>query len=318
MRKQIETISLIGMGALGIMYGQHFAKALGREAVRFVADEKRQARYAEKGITCNGEPCDFRMVTPQETGDSADLLIFAVKGTGLEQAIADAKNQVGPDTIVLSVMNGISSEEALMEAYGRDKVIYCVALGMDAVKIGDGLVVDHMGKIVFGVPEEQAEKQPLADAVKELCERTALPYVAADDIMHRLWNKFMINVGVNQTVMICEGTYRDIQEPTKERETMIAAMREVMALAEREGILLMEEDLKSSLDLLGTLSPDGMPSMRQDGLLKRPSEVELFAGPVRRLAAKHGLAVPVNDAFYACIKEREKEYGCFENCGSGG
>lgn len=304
--KRIEKISIIGMGALGIMYGQHLVKALGRDAVRFVADEERQRRYATKEIMYNGERCDFSMIAPSVQDDPADLLIFAVKSTGLAQAIVDAKNQVGEDTIIMSVLNGISSEEELMAVYGPDRILHCLGIGMDATKLGDELVAKNIGRVVFGTTDPM--KVPLVEAVREFFVRVALPHVVADDIRYELWNKFMINVGVNQTVMIYEGNYRMIQEPGEPREQVKAAMREVIALAQAEGVALNESNMERALAMLDTLAPEGMPSMRQDGLLKRPSEVELFAGTVCRMAAKHGLAVPVNERFYQIITEREKEY----------
>ena len=58
-----------------------------------------------------------------------------------------------------------------------------------------------------------------------------LPYVIEEDILYRMWGKWMLNVGVNQVVMIHEGTYRTIQQPVPEREEMIAAMAEVLKIA---------------------------------------------------------------------------------------
>lgn len=60
--------------------------------------------------------------------------------------------------------------------------------------------------------------------------------------------------------------------------------------------------------MLRGLNPDGYPSMQQDAMAKRPSEVELFAGTVRRLAKRHGLEVPVNERYYWKIKEIERAY----------
>ncbi|MFR6092512.1 MAG: ketopantoate reductase family protein [Faecalibacterium prausnitzii] len=57
-----------------------------------------------------------------------------------------------------------------------------------------------------------------------------------------------------------------------------------------------------------TFKPDGMPSMRQDVLAQRPTEVEEFAGVVRRLAQKHGMPTPANDFFYEKIREIEANY----------
>ena len=85
-------------------------------------------------------------------------------------------------------------------------------------------------------------------------------------------------------------------------------MREVIALAKAEHVNLTEQDLEDYIRLLETLSPDGMPSMRQDGLSHRPSEVEMFAGTVRDMARRHEIQVPVNDRLYKKIKMMESRY----------
>lgn len=137
----------------------------------------------------------------------------------------------------------------------------------------------------------------------------AFPYTVEEDILHRLWSKWMLNVGVNQVVMVREGTYGTVQKPGEARDLMIAAMREVIKIAEQEQIPVTETDLNEYLDLIDTLSPDGMPSMRQDGLAGRYSEVELFAGTVLEKAAKLGIDVPVNRYLYETVREMEKAYG---------
>ena len=89
---------------------------------------------------------------------------------------------------------------------------------------------------------------------------------------------------------------------------MKAAMREVISLAQKEGIQVTEKDLEVYVDLTDTLSPEGMPSMRQDGLAGRPTEVELFSGTVLRMAEKWGLDTPVNRELYRQVKAMEKEF----------
>ena len=302
----IERIAIVGMGALGVLYGDFLTERLGRGRVGFVVDAERRARYERMEITANGRRCDFRLIDANESGHPADLVIFAVKATALEQAMEDAAGQIGTDTVILSVLNGITSEQLLEARFGGKNVVYCVAQGMDAVKQGGALTYTVMGQLCVGVPSE--EKLPALDAVCALFDRIGLPYSRESDILHRLWSKFMLNVGVNQVVMVCEGAYGTIQVPGKPREMMIAAMREVLELSRYEGVRITEDDLHFYVDLMNTMSPQGMPSMRQDGLAHRRSEVELFSGTVCRLAKKHGLPVPVNEWLYAKVKEMEAAY----------
>ena len=99
-----------------------------------------------------------------------------------------------------------------------------------------------------------------------------------------------------------------LQPAGEARMTLISAMREVILLANAEGVALNEGDLMEYLDILSTFPDDATPSMGQDRINRRPSEVELFAGTVRRLAAGHGLPVPANDFLYRRVHEIEAEY----------
>src|SRR6185312_8229587 len=123
----IKTVSIIGLGALGILFGNQLAKRLPKENVRIIADKNRVERYKKDGVYSNGERCDFHFVTPEDRCEPADLIIVAVKINGLQDAIKSVENHVGENTVFISALNGITSETIIGEAYGMDKVLYCVA-----------------------------------------------------------------------------------------------------------------------------------------------------------------------------------------------
>ena len=128
------------------------------------------------------------------------------------------------------------------------------------------------------------------------------------DMQEKLWSKFMLNVGVNQTVAVYDSNYGEIQKDGPARDMMIAAMREVAILAEKEGITLTEDDISYWLNVLSKLSPEGKPSMAQDVEARRFSEVDLFAGTVLELGRKYGIPTPVNKELYDRITKIESEY----------
>nr|WP_096549638.1 ketopantoate reductase family protein [Ureibacillus thermosphaericus] len=299
----IKKVSIIGLGALGIMYGQHFSQKLPKENVRIIADKKRIEKYQTEGVFCNGERCEFHFVTPDDV-EPADLLIFTVNG--LEEAIQSVKHQVN----IRYNHFGIKwhhQQEMIGQVYGFEKVLYCVAQGMDAVKIDNKLTFEHKGMLVFG------DRKPgiLSEKTKRLSEffkSVELPHQVDTNMPHRIWGKFMLNVGVNQTVAVYNSNYGEVQNEGEARNTMIAAMREVIAISDKAGVPLTEDDLNYWLDVLDTLSPEGKPSMAQDVDAKRLSEVELFAGTVLKLGKKYGIDTPVNKMLYEKIKEIESEY----------
>ncbi|MFA0814388.1 MAG: ketopantoate reductase family protein [Anaerofustis sp.] len=308
MNRQIHTVSIIGMGALGVLYASRISEHLPKTNLRVIADQSRIDRYEAEGLYCNDKRCDFQYVLPKTKSDPADLVIFAVKFRDLQDAISVARNQIGPDTIIISLLNGIISEEIIAETYGMNQIVFCVAQGMDAVKMGNKLTYHQMGELCFGTyPKGAPTDQVLR--VADFLDRMQVPYSVKEDMAKHLWGKFMLNVGVNQTVAVYRGNYGTIQREGEACETMIAAMKEAIRISESEGTGLCESDLTYWLNILDTLNPEGMPSLRQDTLANRPTEVGLFAGTVLALAKKHGMDTPVNQMLYDRITEIEQSYG---------
>lgn len=302
---RIDQVAVVGMGALGLLFGERIAEHADPETLCFLMDSARFARHGNEPYFINGAERRFR-IRPEGEIVPADLVIVAVKYGGLRGAAALMRPAVARHTTIISLLNGISSEEILAETFDREQIIDCVAIGMDAMREGHRLSFQNAGRLQIGIRSpEQAER---LRALEDFFTRAAVPFETVPDITRAMWNKFMINVGINQTCMVYETTYSGATAPgSRAREEMIAAMREVMRLAAAEGIALTEDDLAADLRLLAGLDPDGYPSMRQDALAGRRSEVELFAGTVLKLAEKHGLPVPVNRRYYERVLKLEQE-----------
>lgn len=297
--KKIETSALIGLGALGILFGRKMP------GVKVIADAERVARYSAQPVVCNGKECHFDYVTPEQ-GQPVDLILVAVKATVLEQAIKDIKKFVGPDTIIISVLNGITSENDI-EAVYPGHCLWSVAIGMDATRVGRSLTFGAEGRIQFG--EKGGEMTDRVKAVDEYLTACGIASEPCNDILFKQWSKLMVNDGLNQAAAAFDLPYGGLTKPGPAYDKMLEAMQEVIDLSVLEGVNLPADNHKAFLESMApTFKPDGMPSMRQDVLAKRPTEVEQFAGVVRRLAQKHGMPTPANDFFYEKIREIEANY----------
>ncbi len=304
---KIETAAVIGMGALGLLFGSRIAEHIGNENLLFLMEEERFLRHEKDVFRINGEEKHFTMVnTERDIPKPVDLMIIATKYGGLRDAMRIMKPYVNDNTVIITLLNGIISEDLVAEVYARERIIDCVPIGMDAMREGSEIHYTKPGKLQIGIREE-GQKESF-DALCTFFDRTGVPYEAVTDIAHAMWNKFMINVGINQTCMIYEGTYHDVMADPKSRQDLSDAMHEVINLAGAEGVSLTEEDLQKDLEILNGLNPKGYPSMRQDAVAKRRTEVELFAGTMIRIAEKHGMDVPVNRRFYETILEMEKDF----------
>ena len=303
--KQIRQIAIVGMGALGLLYGEQVADALGYDAVSFLVDDQRFERYKEYVYTTNGRVMQFNMTRSSEA-KPVDLVIVATKSTGLESALDVMAPAVGKDTIIISVLNGISSEGILAARFGKERILGCVAIGMDAMREGSKLQYCSKGRLQVGTLVPGQEE--MLTKVATLFDEIGQAYEVKEDIMQAMWGKFLLNVGVNQTCMVYETTYGGSLEEGEAKDNMLKAMREVLEVGRAEGIDLGKADLQRALAITAGLKPDGYPSMRQDAIAHRASEVDLFAGTIIALAAKHGIKVPINTMYYQKIKEIEAEY----------
>lgn len=291
----IQTVDIVGLGALGVMYADFFTKKLGKDRVRVLADKERIERYKKERITFNGEVCDFQYCDAAKESRPAELMLFAVKYGALKTVMEEAAHLIGENTVLLSVLNGIRSEEDLGKKFGREKVVHCIAQKMAAMKEGNAAVCTNKGELAIGVLDGGREEN-LA-AVKDFFDRTGFAYSCPADMRHAMWGKLLCNVGVNQTVSLLKGTYRDVQQEGEAREMMKAAMRETILVANAEGVALSDKDMADWIAVIDGLNPDGEPSMRQDSKAGRKTEVVLFAGTICELGKKHGIATPVNDRF---------------------
>ncbi|WP_186423353.1 ketopantoate reductase family protein [Lacrimispora celerecrescens] len=305
MNDQSKTTAIVGLGALGMLYASQITASLGPDNLFFLGDRERIERYQQMPFTINGKPFSFR-IEDCTNARPVDFMIVAVKYGALSSALDTMETSVGSDTTILSVMNGIDSEEIIAKRFGREKVLYCIAQGMDAMRFGSSLTYTRPGTLCLGTRTKGQESR-LMDLTRYF-DRAGVSYTVEADIVKRLWGKFMLNVGINQTCMAFETNYGGVLTPGEAHDSLIGAMKEVIELSIKEGVHLSEKDMDFYINLIKTLSPESVPSMRQDGLARRYSEVEMFSGVVRRLAAKHGLTVPVNDMLYDKIKGIEAAY----------
>ena len=151
--KEIKTAGVVGLGALGTLYTHLLTEGLGKEHVLVLADESRIRRYETEGVYFNGALCDFNYTAAEKCAEKLDLLIFAVKFGALEAAIAQCRHLVNEETTLISILNGVSSEEIIGNAFTPQQVVWCVAQKMSAKKEGKRVTVKPLGELALGVPK---------------------------------------------------------------------------------------------------------------------------------------------------------------------
>ncbi|OLA75959.1 MAG: hypothetical protein BHW55_09120 [Candidatus Melainabacteria bacterium 35_41] len=289
--KDIKNVLICGVGAVGSIYADKIQN-FDSESLRVLVDEQRLKRYLDNPIVFNGKELNFNYVLPDENNYKADLIIIATKFYGLEDAINNIKNFITDDTVILSLLNGVTSEEIIAKAYGRDKLLYSYFIGHSAIRTGNSVVHDDVNTIVYGSENEADNENVLR--VKKYFDKAGINYKIPEDIKHSLWLKFMLNVCANQPTAILRMTFGEMLENSCFMDFAIEVMKEVQAIAKAEGVKNSEAMIDETVAHLHTMIPEGKTSMLQDVEAGRKTEVDMFAGTVMQLGIKHNIPTPYN------------------------
>lgn len=289
--KDIKNVLVCGIGAVGSIYADKIQN-FDADSLRVLVDKNRLEKYSENPIIFNGKELHFNYILPDDTGFKADLIIIATKYDGLDDVIKNMENFVQDDTVILALLNGVTSERIIAETYGRDKLLYSYFIGHSAIRTGRNVIHDNVNTIVYG--SENSDDYENVQRVKDYFDRAGINYRIPEDIMHSLWLKFMLNVAANQTTAILRMTFGEMLQNKKCMDFAVNVMKEVQAIAKAEGVRNTDIMVDETIEHLHTMIPEGKTSMLQDVEEGRKTEVDMFAGTVISLGKKHGIQTPYN------------------------
>jgi 2-dehydropantoate 2-reductase len=306
--KKIESVLIAGAGAIGLMVAGKLYEAV-PESILVLADGERLERYRRDGFFINDKKFNFKL-SGDVSADAVDLVIVASKYYSLNEVIDGIRPFIGPDTVILSLLNGISSEEIIGARYGRERLPLSMVIDTDAQHTGNRVSYSRLGIINFGDADGVARERD--ERIAEFLTRTSYPFeYHKTDMKRAFWYKFMINVGANQTSALLRLPYAAFKRKSPRRipeaqALLEKAMREVIDVANACGIGLNDTDIENFFAVLEGLSDDGFTSMCQDILAGRKTEIELFGPEILRLGLKYGVQTPVNEMLALAVSALEK------------
>ena len=306
----IKNVLICGIGAVGSIYAQKIQKFSPKD-LKILVDEERFTRYSKNPMVFNGKDLVLDYVLPENKDFKADLIIIATKYDGLSDAVKNIKNFVKSDTIILSLLNGVTSESIIAKEYGQDKWLLSYFIGHSAMREGRFITHDGAGKIVFGSKNVDKSREL---RVKEFFDRVGIDYEIPDDMEHALWLKFMMNVSTNQPSAILRMTFGEMNANEKFLEFSKKLMREVQAVAKAEGVKNTDIMIDEALEAVSEMIPEGKTSMLQDVLAGRKTEVEMFAGAMIEFGKKHNIPVPYNRFMYELFGIIHKNFELKADC----
>ncbi|MFA6365688.1 MAG: 2-dehydropantoate 2-reductase [Candidatus Hydrogenedentales bacterium] len=302
--KEIESALVVGAGAIGAAVASILFDA-DSEAVALCAAGERRERYLREGFIVNEKHYSFRIADPAVDGPY-DLVIVSVKTDGLAGAIEEMRPFVGPNTTILSLLNGISSEEILRAEFGREKVPLAIIIAIDALRVGNRIEFKSPGEIRFGFEKDFPEaSENRITSVSRFFDAHDIRHATPPDMARVLWYKFMINVALNQWSALIRGSYGLFQKSVPARLLLTETMKEVIALSDALGKGLVPEDIDTIFATIDNLNENGKTSMLQDVEAGRKTEVEAFARVIVEKSRECGLSAPINQVLLLAIKAME-------------
>ena len=302
-------ICFIGAGALGSTIGGTLARG-GAEVWLIDPFQEHANAISAHGLRIlEGGAENVVRVTActaaSEVGVVADLVIILVKSYHTRDAIRAAAAIIGPQTVVMSLQNGLGHEDILSEEVGRDRVM--------AGKTYVGGVLLGPGRVRSGVVGKETIIGELDGRLTERARRIADTFTRAgiitqlsDNIMGTMWDKLFINVAGGGITAITGLTYGGLYSLPVLEDCALAAISEGIAVALAAGVKISTTDPRQAWTMASAgLPPEFKTSMLQSMQSGGLTEVDYIHGSVVRWGTKLDVPTPVNSAIVALVKGLE-------------
>ena len=302
-------IGILGAGALGCAIGGVLTEAghevwlINRNADQVEAMNSRGLILRENGID---RTVAVRAATVASDAGVVDLVIVLVKSFDTAQAMQAAMSLLGPDTVVLSLQNGVGHEDILAGIVGQQRVL--------AGKTYAGGTQLGIGHVIIGTLGKDTYIGELDGRVTERVQRIAALFTAAglltlvsDNIMGTIWDKLLVNVATGALSGITGLPYGELYQVPEVEACAIAAVAEAMAVAVASGVTLSTQDprqpwVKAAAGLPFEFKASMLQSLEKGSV----TEIDFVNGAVVAQGLKVGVPTPVNQTLVACLKGVER------------
>ena len=275
-------------------YKEHMDK-VARDGMNFTIHHNENGEYVDTVHQLTG----FTTYTDAKDCGVVDIIIFMTKATQLDQAVQDAKPCIGPNTVAVSLINGLGNDDTLLKYFPRERCIIGSGV-LGTALTGPGCCVSSPAAGVqmnFG----GITRSELSDKACEYMEKAfraggCEAYWRKDDIYYYVWKKVLINSTVNTVCTVLRLKINQVDADEYGRKLFEEVAREAAAVATARGTKIdADEFIKNDLaDVIKNVG-DYYPSMCQDALMhKRQTEISVLNGKIAEYGDQLGVPTPTN------------------------
>jgi len=297
-------IVVMGTGGTGGYFGGLLARA--GEEVTFIARGAHLEAIRNNGLTVKSRLSGDFTIPVNSTADPNDIgpvdfVLFCVKAYDNAVATDLLRPLTGPETVVLSVQNGIDNEQQIGEVIGPEHIVGCVSYVSSTIE-SPGVIAQTAGpgKIVLG--EMEGGTSHRTEQLQSMLQNSGITAELHSDIQVALWQKFIAICGVNGITALTRLPIGEILACEETRNLLRDTMEEVEAVARASGATVPEGCVDQFIDFFSSQEPSLRGSMYYDLAAGRRLELDVLNGTVVRLGSEHGIPTPMNFAIYAALK----------------
>jgi 2-dehydropantoate 2-reductase len=246
--------------------------------------------------------------TEAKEAGPCDLVILATKAMHVAQAAEAAKALLGPETVVLSIQNGLGGPDTAATVLGRERVMVGVVGGFGASMKAPGHA-HHNGWELLRLGEFSGPITPRLERVAKVWESAGFRVKCFDDIDQLVWEKLICNVCYSATCAVTERTLLQVIEDPDTWKVASGCAAEAFAVAKARGVKLEFDDPIAYVHAFGMKIPHARPSMLLDHMAGRMSEIDAINGAIPPAAKAVGVAAPYNEVISALVRAKERRMG---------
>lgn len=301
-------IAVFGVGAMGSVYAGLMAEA-GHEVWAVDIWQEHVDLINRDGLRLEGASGDrviqgIHATTSAVDVGASDLYVLATKASGVGPAAEMIAPLMGPDSMVITIQNGLGAGERISQYMSTDRVLLGVADGFGASMKGPGHA-HHNAMNLIRVGEMDGGMSERLQRITGIWQEAGFNAQAFEDIDQLIWGKYICNVAFSGPCTVFDRTLGELMADPASWAIARGCALEVQALGQAKNIAFSFDDPTEYITAFGHKMPDARPSMLLDHRAGRPSEIDAINGMAVELGRQLGIPTPYNEVLTAVIRQRE-------------
>ena len=301
-------IGILGAGAMGILYGG-LLKRLGHDVNLIVRDYKKKKLLVDKGICLNldlGRFTVYPEILHIKERCRFEVIIVFTKTNDTIEAMNAFKVNIDKYTYLMSLQNGLGNLEKLLVFADRSKIIYGTT--MAPADLNGIREVSSFGSHLSQFKSGDSKNDSFVKQIAEQFELSGLHSKVNTNVDDVIWDKVAFNTAMNTICALLEITPKTIENSKYLKKFALNVAKETCTIGKAFGIKINKMNIVNNIKLSCKEHGEHKPSMLQDVLLKKKTEIDSLNGEVVRIGSKLKMSTPLNTSLFNLIKAKENNY----------